>query len=540
MNIRILTLTVLATATIGATAAIAGDARATGDCLDVACAVATLVPTGPSTIEGGSTAEPKYGTWGIDLSGRDLAVKPGDDFYRYANGTWDEHTEIPADRTRFGNFDLLSILSENRTRAIIEAAAAGKSSDPDGAKIGAAYTAFMNEAEVEARDGKPLAADLDAVRATKDRAALAALMGTAPRTFQNGIFGSFINADAKDPDRYAVYLGTGGLGLPDRDYYLEPSLAEKKAKYQAYVATMLGQVDWPDAEAAAKAVVDYETRIAEASWTRAERRDRDKTYNPMSLAELAAAAPQFAWKRFMAQAGLTGVDRFIVTTNTAVPKIAKIFDETPLPTLQAWAAFHVVDSAAPYLSQRFVDAHFAFHNHELAGQPEIQPRWKRGVAFVNRAIGESVGRLYVAQYFPPESKAKMEALVADLETALGGRIRRPHLDERGDQGQGAGEALQVRREDRLPGQVARLRQLQVTADDLYGNAERASAYQWDYRRRPPQRAGRQARVGHDAADGERLLQRRPTTRSSSPPPSCSRRSSIPTPTRRSTTAASAA
>jgi len=451
--------------------ALVGAARAGG--------VATPARPDPGTIEAGSTVAPKYGAWGLDLSGRDTAVKPGDNFYRYANGLWDDRAVIPADRTRYGNFDRLTILSENRTRAIIEAAAAGKSSDPDAAKIGAAWRAFMDEARVEKLDAQPLAADLAAIRAAKTRTDLAVLMGTANRGFQAGVFGVEISADAKHPDRYVVHLGTGGLGLPDRDYYLDPALADKKAKYQAYVATLLRQVNWPGADAAAKAVVDYETAIAKVSWTRAQRRDRDKTYNAMSLADLQTAAPDFPWRPFMAQASLGAVDRVIVLTNTAVPKIASLYAATPVSTLQAWQAFHVVDDAAPYLSRRFVDARFAFRNHELGGQPQLQPRWKRGVDFVNGVLGESVGRIYVAQYFPPQSKAKMEALVGDLETALAARIRR--LDWMGQQTKA--KALEKLAKFTVKvGYPVKWRDYgayNVDAGDLYGDAARSDAYEWD-------------------------------------------------------------
>src|SRR5665213_3575327 len=434
----------------------------------------------PGTIEQGSTGAPKYGAWGLDLSGRDPSVKAGDDFYRYANGVWDDRAVIPADRTRYGNFDRLTILSENRTRAIIEAAAAGKSADPNAAKIGAAWRAFMDEERIEKLDAEPLAADLAAIRAATTRTDLAALMGGANRGFQSAIFAAGIGADAKNPTRYAVQLGTGGMGLPDRDYYLEAALADKKAKYQAYVATLLRQVNWPDPNGAAKAVVDYETRIAEVSWTRAQRRDRDKTYNPMSLAELQATAPDFPWRPFLAREDLGAVDRFIVTTNTAVPKVAAIYAATPVATLQAWQAFHVVDEAAPYLSRRFVDAHFAFRDHELAGQPEQQPRWKRGVAFVNRVVGESVGRLYVARYFPPSSKATMEALVGDLETAMAARIERLDWMSAPTKAKAEEKLAKLTVKIGYPVKWRDYGAYRVEAADLYGDAARSAAYDWDY------------------------------------------------------------
>jgi putative endopeptidase len=451
-----------------------------GDCLDAACNAVALVPADPSTLEGGSTKAPSYGAWGLDLSGRDTSVKPGDNFYRFANGLWDDHEVIPQDKVRYGNFDKLSVLSENRTRELIEAAAAGRSADPDAAKIGAAYKAFMDEARVEALDAKPLEHDLAAIRAAGSREALAALMGDAVHNFHGGLFGPGISADPKAPNRYAVFIAAGGLGLPDRDYYLQPAFAAKKAKYQVYVGTVLGLIGWENPEASAKAIVDYESQIAEASWSRAERRDRDKTYNPMTMAELQAQAPDFPWTPFMDKAGLAAVSRVIVPTNTAVPKIAKIYASTPVATLQAWQAFHLADSAAPYLSKRFVDARFAFRNQELSGQPEQQPRWKRGVAFVNGSLGESVGRLYVAKYFPAESKAKAEALVGDLRIALAARIQRLEWMTPATKAKALEKLSKFTVKIGYPVKWRDYGAYQISPDDLYGDAERGAAYEWNY------------------------------------------------------------
>jgi putative endopeptidase len=264
-------------------------------------------------------------------------VNPGDNFYDYANGNWDKVTEIPSDRTRFGNFDKLTVLSEARTRAIIEEAMAGKNpSDPDAVRVGTAYASFMDEARVEQLDAKPIQPELATIRAAKTRDDLTALMGLAPTTGYSSIFNFGIQNDLKAPTKYAIYGGQGGLGLPDRDYYLDPKFAEKKTAYEAYVAKMLTLVGWPDAANEAKAVVAYETRLAEVYWSRVQLRDRDKIYNPTSLAQLKAMAPGVAWDRFLANEGFKGEDRFIVTTNTVFPKSAAIYNETPISTLKAW------------------------------------------------------------------------------------------------------------------------------------------------------------------------------------------------------------
>ena len=338
----------------------------------------------------------------------------------------------------------------------------------------------MDEARIDALDAKPLGPDLASIRAATTHEALAILMAQGTHGFQPAIFGVDIAADQKKPDRYAVYLGSSGLGLPDRDYYLDASLADKKTKYRAYIADMLNKIGWPDAEGAAGTVLDYETAIAGVSWTRTELRDVERTYNPMSQAELIAAAPLFPWKSVLAAAGLSSTDRFIVTSNSSVPKIAQIYAATPVATLQAWAAFHVADGAAPYLSQRFVDVHFAFHDRELAGQPEQRPRWKRGVGFVNVVLGESVGRVYVAEYFPPRSKAKMEALVGDLQTALGARIQNLEWMSPQTKTKALEKLAKLTVKIGYPVKWRDYSKYYVAADDLYGNVARFAAYEWAY------------------------------------------------------------
>ena len=371
-----------------------------------------------------SPTSPKFGTWGFDVSGMDRSASPGADFYKYANGNWEERTAIPQDRSRFGTFDVLADLSEERVHEILEDAAAGRLHDLDAAKIGAAYRSFMDEARVNALDFKPLARQLATIRSLKDRRGAAALMGRQNTADYPAIFDLFIQQDAKAPDRYAVELSAGGLGLPDRDYYLKPTFAEKKATYQRYAQQLLGMIGWRDPAGGAQAIVDFESQLAAASWTRAQSRDRDKTYNPVTLGQLKALGPEFDWDAFLQPSGLPPVERFIIQTNTAFPKYAQIFAATPLPTLQAWFAFRLADDAAPYLSQRFADARFEFRNKALAGQPEQRARWKRAVAFVNSALGEAVGRVYVARYFPPQAKASIDALVANLQVALKARIEK--------------------------------------------------------------------------------------------------------------------
>ena len=423
-------------------------------------------------------ASPEFGRWGFDLAGRDTAVSPGADFYQYADGTFVKNLQIPPDRSRFGSFDRLQAQSEDRVHAILEEAAADKDAAGERAKVGAFYRAFMNQRRADALGAKPLAADLARIRAADSRAAVARLMGHAPDTVLSSFFDLDIGIDAKDPDRYSVYVGQSGLGLPDRDYYLDPSFATQKAKYEAYVAQMLHLVDWPDADAEAQAIVETETQIAKASWTRTQRRDPVATYNPMTPAELAAQAPGFDWAEFLSAAGVGDVRQVVVSEKSALPQIAQVFAATPVKTLQAWEAFHAADSASPFLSKPFVDADFEFRNKTLNGQTELRPRWKRGVALLDGYMGEAVGRIYVARYFPPSSKAAMDTLVGNVRAALAARIQRVAW---------MGEPTKAKAEQKLSmltvkiGYPAKWRDysaLKVDEDGLFGDVERASAFEW--------------------------------------------------------------
>lgn len=424
---------------------------------------------------------PRMGPWGFDLAGRDTSVAPSKDFFDYANGVYLNKLEIPADRSRYGAFDSLQELSQQRMRAVLEKAAANTSATGDEAKIGAFYRSFMDEAKVNELGAKPLATDLAAIRAIKTKDQMAEHMGGTMRKFGGSFFGSYVHDDAKDPEVYAAYLFQGGLGLPDRDYYLEDRFKTQKAAYQAYIAKMLSLEGWEKPEEHAAAIVAMETEIAKASWTRAERRDDDKTYNPFEIAKLQAYAPGFNWTAFMKGANLSKADRVIVAENTAFPKIAEIYAKTPLDTLKAWAAFNLADQAAPYLSRDFDQVNYEFRNKTLSGQPVQQPRWKRAVNATDNNVGEALGKLYVDAYFPPESKAKMEALVGDIRVAMKGRIEK--LDWMGPETKA--KALEKLSKFGVkigyPDKWRDYSALQVKDGDLYGNIERATAFEWDYR-----------------------------------------------------------
>ena len=429
-------------------------------------------------------ATPHYGAYGFDKSGEDPSVRPGDDFFRYANGDWLKRVDIPGDRTRFGNFDILSVLSENRVHAILEQASAKAlpPTDPE-AKIGAAYHAFMDEPTIERLGAAPLQGDLARVRQADTRGKIAALMGDHHRASES-IFGVGIGQDAKHPDRYAIQMRTGGLGLPDKDYYLKdtPRFTEIRAAYKAYIAQMLTLAGWSDPQANAAAILAFETDLARVSWDRAELRDRDKTYNPTTVPALAQTAPGFDWRAYMAAADLGGESDLILTDNTAVPAKAAVFARTPVPVLQAWLAFNIADGMAAELPVRFVQARFAFRNKELAGQPELQVRWKRGVATVNSELGEDVGRVYVRDYFAPEAKAQMLELVGNLKTAFRARLEREPWMTPATRQEAVNKLAAFHVKIAYPDTWRDYSALKISPDDAYGDAERSRSFEWDYRR----------------------------------------------------------
>jgi putative endopeptidase len=445
-----------------------------------AAAAAALLAT-PALAAGDLIQTPRMGTWGFDLAGRDMSVSPGQSLFDHANGEYMRRLTIPPERPTFGAWEILDDLNQARLRALVEAAAADTAAEGPRRQIGAAYRAFMDEARIEALGAQPLARELEAVRKAGSRSEIARLMGATTSGFGQGTFNAAIWDDSKAPTRYAVYLFQGGLTLPDRDYYLESRFEPQRKAYLAYVAKMLTLADWPNPDAAAEAILAKETEIARVSWTSAQRRDDDKTYNPYTVAELRRLAPGFDWRAYLEGAGLGAVPRVVASENTAFPKIAAIYGRTDLATLKAWLAFTIIDQSAPYLSKAFVDARFAFRGKALSGTQALRPRWKRGVAQVEGDLGEALGKLYVEAYFPARNKAAMEALVGDLKTAMGQRIR--NLDWMGPETKT--KALEKLSKFSVkigyPDRWRDYSTLKIDDQDAYGNAERAAAFEWNRR-----------------------------------------------------------
>ena len=447
--------------------------------------IATLAPAAPAgkdTTPDAATTAKRYGTWGVELEGMDPSVKPGDDFFKYVNGKWAASTQIPADQTRYGAFNMLRDLSEARVRTILDRWAGDKTlkAGTDEAKVAMLYRTYLDDATAEKLDAKPIQPHLDAVKKAKTHEDIARLMGRSTSTFGRAFVSANVSDDAKNPEKYALYISQSGLGLPDREYYLRDNFKAQKDRYQQYVGDMLKLAGWDEPEKNAADVVAMETKIAEAHWTRAEGRDRDKTYNPMTVAELEKNAPGFPWSIYFKEAKLDKADRAIVRQNTALPKIAKIFADTPVTTLQAWNAFHIVDDAAPLLSKRFANAQWEFRAKFLNGAQEQRPRWKRAVESSEGAMGEAIGRTYVAEYFPPESKAKMEKLVADLRTAMKGRIEKLEWMGPDTKAKALEKLAKFGVKIGYPSKWRDYSKLQVKEGDLVGNTERVAKFDWDF------------------------------------------------------------
>ncbi len=439
--------------------------------------------------------KPLYGTFGLDTAGFDKATAPGDSFFRFANGTWLDHHAIPADKSAVSLRLEMTDRTEARLHAMMEASAAKVGHQPNDleGKVGAFYKAFMDEARIEKLGAAPIAPELSAIGTAKDRDDIAATMGQSNVDFEASLFAVNIDVDLKDPKKYTVYMGQAGLGLPDRDYYLEKSFAEVKGKYQAYVAQLLKLAHWPNADAAAAAVVDFETKIADASWTKVQERDPNAMYQPMTVAELEKFAPGFAWKKFLASLDVGSAPMIVVGDKTAVPKLAAVYAATPLDTLKAWQAFHVVDGASPFLAKPFADAWYDMHDKTLSGQAQQRVRWKRAVQAVGGSdagaggsfgvfgtMGFGVGQLYTAKYFGPEAKAKIEVLVNNLLAAYHARLEKLDWMSPATKAEAIKKLETYSVKVGYPDNPLDYSKLFITDDFLGGDVRRAAAADWAF------------------------------------------------------------
>jgi putative endopeptidase len=436
---------------------------------------------------------PFYPPFGYDLTAFDRTTKPGDDFFQFANGGYLKRTVIPADRPIASRRYDMSDRTEAQLMAILREASVTAPLEPADtkAKVGAFYASYMDQAAIDALGARALAPEIEAIRSAADIAALARLMGSTNGSLYPSPFGLGIDTDLKNPAAYALYLGQGTLGLPDRDYYLKDSFANDREAYRRYIETLLQLSGWADPAGSAQKIIAFETALAEASWTRVEQRDLTKQYHPVNKAELAALAPQFPWASFLEGAGIANRDRFVVTTDTAMPKLATVVASMPLETVKAWMAFRAADTAAPYLSQPYLDAYFQFREKTLAGQSEPKPRWKRGLAAVggmdcvdaSTCLGTmnwAVGQLYSDKYFPPATKAAMDELIGNLMKAFAARIEKLDWMSQPTKAEALKKLNTYQIKVGYPDKPRDYSGISIRRDDLLGNVRRLAAANWKF------------------------------------------------------------
>ena len=375
---------------------------------------------------------------GVNGAMMDLSVRPGTDFFEYADGTWERETTIAPDRSSAGGFVDVAIRVEAQTHALLDDAAASKLAQSEisasARQVGDFYASFLDEQRVEALGTKPLAPMLARITRIGDKRALAAELGGQMRAdvdvlnstdfYTRRIFGLWVEQDLNDPSRVAPYLLQGGLGMPDRSYFVDPSpkMAKTRERYKQHLATLLKLAGVADAEKKAARVVELETKIAQAHASRADSGDVKKGNNPWTREDFARKAPGLDWKAYFHAAGLETQQGFIVWQPSAFTGVAALVASTPLSVWKEYLTAQALDMAAPYLGKAFVDEDFAFNGTELAGTPAMSARWKRAVEATNEALPDGVGRLYVARHFRPENKQKMQDMVQAILAAFSLRI----------------------------------------------------------------------------------------------------------------------
>ncbi|SDC48679.1 M13 family metallopeptidase [Nocardioides lianchengensis] len=410
-------------------------------------------------------------------------IRPQDDLFGHVNGRWLDETEIPSDRSSWGPFVQLADGAESDVKAIIEDLAAGDAAamTDDARKIGDLFASFMDTDAINAKGLRPVRPLIDAVDALRDVRDLAAFLGEFERIGGHGLFGSYVDSDDRNSERYLFHLVQGGLGLPDESYYREEKFAEVREKYVGYLTRLLTLAEHPDAAGAAATVLAIDTKLAAGHWERADTRDVQKTYNLLTADELKALCPSFDWDAYVTNLG--GNELTVAESCVRQPSyfghLSTVLDEVPIADWKAWLLTHVLRSAAPYLTDDFVEANFDFYGRTLNGTPELRARWKRGVALVEGALGEAVGQEYVARHFPPTSKALMDDLVANLLAAY--RVSIEALDWMTDETkQRAYAKLETfRPKIGYPEKFRDYSGLQVSANDLLGNVAAASSFETD-------------------------------------------------------------
>ena len=429
----------------------------------------------PQPIEPAPGAE--IGSFGFDIAGMDRTVLPGNNFYDYANGTWARTTPIPPDKSNYGMFTMLDDLSKRRTREIIEEQAKQPAN-----KIGAAYSTFLDTAAIEAKGLAPIEPWLNEIRSLSNKSGYPALVARADRMSISGPFPSYVNVDDKQNDQYILNMYQGGLGMPDRDYYLEdnPKIAETRAKYLDFLTKMLSLAGETDAAARAQAILDYETELARVHWTRVDSRDATKTYNKMTVAQLEGSAPGFDFSDYLTGIGVAETSQLIVNQPSAFTGIADAISEVPLQVLKDQLIVRSLSAYAPVLPAAVDQTNFAFYGTALSGTPQQEERWKRAVNFTTGALADDVSQIYVQRYFPPATKAAADELVRNVVEAMGRRIDQLTWMQPETKARARAKLANFNAKIGYPEQWRDYSGLQIVPDDALGNAMRSAAFEHEY------------------------------------------------------------
>ncbi len=429
------------------------------------------------------TAEPADSVvlTGISLEAIDSSVSPGTDFFEYANGEWLSNTEIPADKSNYGTFGILSDEAEANLKTIVEEVS--RSDDvPTGTpeqKIRDFYTAYMDKQAADSKGISPLTEDLAAIDAVDSKPALFAAMGQLYRLGVNLPAIGFVNQDSKDATRYALYLTQAGLTLPDRDYYLQDNERFNNARelMKQHIVSLFELTGITDPAQRAEAILALETRLAENHWSRVDNRDRDKTYNKMSFAELQEMTPGFGWSALFAAAQIPAQQELIIRQPSYLRALPDILSDTPLSTWKDYLKFQLLDAYAAYLSEPFVNADFEFHGKGLQGIAEQRPRWKRAIEGIDQIMGELLGQIYVQRHFQPEAKQGMVELVENLRAAYRKSILK--LDWMGEETkqQALDKLAKFSPKIGYPDSWLDYSSLSISADDLVGNIKNGTNFE---------------------------------------------------------------
>jgi putative endopeptidase len=422
----------------------------------------------------------QIGAFGLDLTAGDPAVKPGDDFYQYANGHWQDTAVIPPDRASWGSFQMLREHSLEQMRGILDGLPQNSPAGSNQQKLADFYRAYLDTATIDQLGLAPAKPALDAIATAKTHADLAKLMDrpdlniAAPIEFN-------LEPDDKDPDRYMVTVMQGGLGLPDRDYYLKDDAVYKelRSKYAAHIERLLKLAGDADAAPEAQSVLELETQIASAHWPRAKRRDRDLTYNPETREQLASYAPGMPWQALLEGADLAAQPRFVLREADAIQALAALYPKVPLEHWRSYVRYHFLVGNAAVLPKAFDDEVFSFYGRELHGQQEQQARWKRGVAAIDGALGEAAGQLYVQRYFPPSSKQQMLELVANLRASYKARIEKLVWMTPATRKVALEKLAAFHPKIGYPDRWRDYSALEIRRGDAFGNVARAEAFDWE-------------------------------------------------------------